>query len=143
MIGIIVTGHGTFATGITSGVKLLAGEPVQYEVVDFTQEDSILTLEEKLREAMVRLKECSGLLVLADLTGGSPFDVSCRLKEETESISMEVIGGINLPAVLQAYMARISQEDAALLAKDVLACGQGAMVRFQTSVLEDDDYEEE
>ena len=103
MIGIIVTGHGTFATGITSGVKLLAGEPVQYEVVD----------------------------------------VSCRLKEETESISMEVIGGINLPAVLQAYMARISQEDAALLAKDVLACGQGAMVRFQTSVLEDDDYEEE
>ncbi len=143
MIGIIVTGHGTFATGITSGVKLLAGEPVQYEVVDFTQEDSILTLEEKLREAMVRLKECSGLLVLADLTGGSPFNVSCHLKEETESISMEVIGGINLPAVLQAYMARISQEDAALLAKDVLACGQGAMVRFQTSVLEDDDYEEE
>ena len=27
MIGMIATGHGSFATGITSGLKLLAGEP--------------------------------------------------------------------------------------------------------------------
>ena len=40
-------------------------------------------------------------------------------------------------------LSEAGEEDAALLAKDVLACGQGAMVRFQTSVLEDDDYEEE
>ena len=32
MIGMIATGHGSFATGITSGLKLLAGEPQDYEI---------------------------------------------------------------------------------------------------------------
>ena len=35
MIGLIVTGHGTFATGLTSGLKLLAGELSDYVPVDF------------------------------------------------------------------------------------------------------------
>ena len=39
MTGIIVTGHGSYATGITSGLKLLAGEPEHYRAVDFLPED--------------------------------------------------------------------------------------------------------
>ena len=35
MIGILVTGHGNFATGISSSVKLIAGMPEKYEMVDF------------------------------------------------------------------------------------------------------------
>ena len=41
MIGLIVTGHGNFATGITSSFRLIAGESPDYEAVDFLPEDSI------------------------------------------------------------------------------------------------------
>ena len=41
MIGLIVTGHGNFATGITSSLRLIVGEISDYEAVDFLPEDSI------------------------------------------------------------------------------------------------------
>ena len=41
MIGLIVTGHGNFATGLTSSLKLIAGDPQYYVAVDFPQEYSV------------------------------------------------------------------------------------------------------
>lgn len=122
MIGLIVTGHGSFATGITSGLELLAGNPECYEAVDFHPEDSIEELTEKLRAAAGRLAECGEILILSDLTGGSPFNVSMRMKLEGEW-KLEVIGGTNLPAVLDAYMRRGMETDVTALAH--ASCGTG------------------
>ena len=55
MIGLIVTGHGNFATGITSSFRLIAGDVPDYEAVDFLPEDSIEMLTEKLSNAVARL----------------------------------------------------------------------------------------
>lgn len=52
MIGMIATGHGSFATGITSGLKLLAGEPQDYETVDFLPEDSAEALARNWMQLM-------------------------------------------------------------------------------------------
>lgn len=141
MVGMIVTGHGSFATGVTSGLRLLAGEPENYEAVDFLPEDSVISLTEKLKAAAERLSGCSGILIFADLTGGSPFNVSIRMKLEGNG-ALEVIGGANLPSVLQGYMARMAEDDVSVLAMDVLAAGKEAMVRFEASGNDDDDYEE-
>ena len=141
MVGMIVTGHGSFATGVTSGLRLLAGEPENYEAVDFLPEDSVDSLTEKLKAAAERLSGCSGILIFADLTGGSPFNVSIHMKLEGNG-ALEVIGGANLPSVLQGYMARMAEDDVSVLAMDVLAAGKEAMVRFEASGNDDDDYEE-
>ena len=141
MVGMIVTGHGSFATGVTSGLRLLAGEPENYEAVDFLPEDSVISLTEKLKAAAERLSGCSGILIFADLTGGSPLNVSIRMKLEGNG-ALEVIGGANLPSVLQGYMARMAEDDVSVLAMDVLAAGKEAMVRFEASGNDDDDYEE-
>ena len=37
MIGIIVAGHGNFASGITSMLELVVGKPENYEYIDFLQ----------------------------------------------------------------------------------------------------------
>ena len=141
MVGMIVTGHGNFATGITGGLRLLAGEPEDYEAVDFLPGDSVDSLTEKLRAAAEKLSGCSGILILADLVGGSPFNVSIRMKMEGDG-TLEVIGGANLPAVLQGYMSRMAEDDVSRLAEDVLRAGKDAMVRFEASGNDDDDYEE-
>ena len=35
MIGLIVTGHGHFATGLTTSLNLIAGDAKDYVAVDF------------------------------------------------------------------------------------------------------------
>ena len=109
MIGIIVTGHGSFATGITSGLKLLAGETEYYEAVDFLPEDSVEALTEKLLRAVEALSGLEGILILTDIAGGSPFNVSLKLKL-TRTEAIEVIGGTNLPVLLEAYLSRAMYE---------------------------------
>ena len=56
MIGLIVTGHGNFATGLTSSLALIAGEQEYYKAVDFTEEPE--QLEVALTAAMDELKDC-------------------------------------------------------------------------------------
>lgn len=130
MIGIIVTGHGNFASGLTSALNLLAGEVECYQAVDFEAEDSIEILAEKLAEAMRRLEGCDAIAVFADLTGGSPFNVASRLRLEGTSCPLEVAGGTNLPVVLQAFLSRAMYTDVAELVDRALEAGMGQMQRF-------------
>lgn len=142
MTGIIVTGHGTFAGGITSGLRLLTGEPVCYESVDFLPDDSVEELAGKLKGAVDGLGECDQIMIYADLTGGSPFNVSIRMKMEADK-PMEVIGGANLPMILDGYLAREQAESVQALAQSALEAGRDAMVWFQASQgFDDDAYEE-
>lgn len=129
MIGIIVTGHGNFAAGLTSSLRMLGGDTEQYEAVDFEPEDSVDTLTEKLNGAMERLEGCEGVAVFADLTGGSPFNVASRMKLAGTHCPIEVVGGTNLPMVLQAYLSRAMIHDVTELVENALEAGKGQLVR--------------
>lgn len=139
MIGIIVTGHGNFASGLTSGLKLLAGEPEDYEAVDFEAEDSIEELTGKLEAAVKRLDSCQEIVICTDLTGGSPFNVASRLKMASGHVTIEVTGGTNLPVVLHAYMSRAMFSDVRALADASLEAGREQMIRFRLDAGDDDD----
>jgi len=150
MIGIIVTGHGNFATGLTSGLKLLAGDLEYYAAVDFAPEDSMEELNRNLKDGFKQLESCEAIVVFADLTGGSPFNVASRMKLETKGRLVEVAGGTNLPVLLNAYLTRGAVSGAAELAELSLAAGKEQMIRVRTETdkaaedeLECEEYEEE
>ncbi|MDD5851651.1 PTS sugar transporter subunit IIA [Galactobacillus timonensis] len=107
MIGIVVTGHGNFASGLTSSVKLIAGEPENYEAVDFLPTDSSEDLEAKLKAAFEKLSGCTeGILVFTDLTGGSPFKISAELSMTLKGPKIAVVSGTNLGMLIEANMSR-------------------------------------
>lgn len=141
MTGIIVTGHGSYASGITSGLALLAGDTEQYVPVDFIPEDSLESLTEKLEQAVECLRDCESILIFTDLTGGSPFNVAIRMKMEGME-KLEIIGGANLGAVLHAYLTRLTGETGKTLAQGSLKAGRDAMVLFEAASGEEEDYEE-
>ena len=140
MIGIIITGHGTFADGLTSGIRLLMGEQEAYQAVNFLPEDSIEILTANLNQALDALKDCEGVLILTDLVGGSPFNVSVRLQMERDT-RIEVIGGSNLPILLDACMSRMSITDVEELAEASLTEGKEQTIRYrqEKSVSGDED----
>lgn len=141
MIGIVVSGHGTFASGITSGLRLLAGEPVSYEAVDFSADDSTEVLDGNMEAAIERLKGCGQILILTDLVGGSPFNVALKRKL-TGAFPMEVVGGVNLPVLLEAYLSREMAEDVASLAQSSVKAGVSQLVWYQPSESDEEEYED-
>lgn len=102
MIGIILTGHGNFSSGLFSSLKLIAGKKQCIEVVDFLPTDSFDNLEENLRNAVNKLSKCEGIIFLTDLLGGSPFKASVLLSQSIKN--SKVIYGTNLPLLIEIVM---------------------------------------
>lgn len=130
MVGILVTGHGNFATGISSSVKLIAGMPEKYEMVDFVETDGVDELAAKLSDAMDRLSDCEGILVFSDLPGGSPFKTAVEVSM-TKSNRVEVLSGTNLGMIIELSMARGFIQDMDTLVNMALDTGKNQVVRFE------------
>lgn len=124
MTGIVVTGHGHFAEGIMSAVRLVAGAPEQIREVNFEAEEGIEDLKSHMVQAISEL-ESENVLVLVDVMGGSPFNVASQLLVEGTGKNLKVVTGTNLAAVLQAVFLRESVSFEELAAEAVQAGKEG------------------
>ena len=89
MVGLIISGHGNFASGLRTSLKLIAGEASNIEYVDFIETDSTESLMDKYLNSLKNLDNCDSILALSDLAGGSPFKTLVELKTKIEK-PMEV-----------------------------------------------------
>ncbi|GAA0076835.1 PTS sugar transporter subunit IIA [Clostridium sp. CTA-5] len=105
MIGLIIVGHGIFPTGILSSVKLIAGEQKGVIGVNFESGQGLGVLKKNIGKAIDNLNT-DEVLILADLAGGSPFNVSVIISENRKDKKIRVISGVNLPMVLEASLLR-------------------------------------
>lgn len=129
MVGLIISGHGNFATGLSTSIKLIAGNPANVEYVDFLETDSTETLKEKYYASLKNLGECESIIALTDLAGGSPFKTLVEVKTEIEK-NMEVIGGTNLPMALEISMTKDIFDEVSSLADSALEIGKTGVVKF-------------
>lgn len=141
MIGLIISGHGHFASGLHTSLNLIAGEPSNVEYVDFEENDTIETLKEKYYIALKNLNHCEGILALSDLAGGSPFKTLVEIKTEIEK-PMEVIGGTNLPMLLEISMTKDIFEDLSSLTDSAVDVGKSGVVKFELIIHEDVECED-
>ena len=128
MIGLILTGHGEFAIGVGHALEMIAGKQTAYKVVPFLESDSIETLENNLRDAMKELQEkTEGIVVFADLLGGSPFKSAMVASMDFENI--EVVVGTNLPMLIEIAMLREFASSAQDVVTQSLTAGREAIQR--------------
>lgn len=140
MIGLIVTGHGNFGTGLTSSLNLIAGEQQNYYAVDFTSDYSVEDLERDLNKALDALSDCEGILMLSDLVGGSPFKSSVILSTQRQNV--EVIGGTNLAMLVEVAMARNFNDDLQALTEMAVNTGKDAVVHYVFQPVEEQTCED-
>lgn len=141
MIGLIISGHGNFASGLHTSLKLIAGEPSNIEYVDFEETDSIENLREKYYASLENLRNCESILALTDLAGGSPFKTLVELKTEIEK-PMEVIGGANLPMILETSVTKDIIGDLSPLSEEAIETGKSSIVKFEFIVHEEIECED-
>lgn len=140
MIGLLVTGHGNFASGITSAVNLIAGEQEDYQSVDFLATYNLDDLEKELRKALDNLKNCSGVLILCDLLGGTPFNKAVEISHKMENAN--VIAGVNLSMLLEVTMTRKFEENLDSLTTSALESGVEQMVKYEFINVEQQECED-
>lgn len=142
MVGLLITGHGHFATGLGSSLKLITGNSENIELVDFEADHSTETLTENISKAMDRLSNCEGILVLSDLAGGSPFKcaVECKFARPEEKI--EVIAGSNLPMIIEGSMMMGAYDCPLEMSEALIPTGKDYIVRFELEEHVDDADEE-
>jgi len=102
LIGIVLTGHGSFPNGLLESVQLITGEVQLVRVIPFEEDQDKLYSE--LEKAFVELDTGSGVVCFADLAGGTPFNVSSRIAATKENV--RVIGGTNSPMLLSSFFQR-------------------------------------
>mgnify|MGYP004691945743 FL=1 len=139
MIGLIVTGHGHFATGLTSSIDLIAGPQDNYVAVDFDGEGTE-KLENDLKAAIEKLSGCEGIIVFSDLAGGSPFKIAAIVTAGNPNV--KVIAGTNLPMLCEIAMARTMIEDLDMLVSSALNVGKDGVQLFEMPEIADEEPED-
>ncbi len=108
--GIIVCGHGKFASGIASTVALVAGEQDDFKAVDFNGSDDLAVL---LQQAVDEL-HCEQLIFFTDILGGAPFRQASLIAGQQRQC--QVVAGVTAQMLIEACLERDDYEN---LSEDV------------------------
>lgn len=132
-VGIIVVGHGTFAQGLLSPMRMLMGDTDDFCGIEFPVGMAEEDLEIQIISAAKNFENRDAILILTDIEGGTPFKMAVKAACENQ---YTVITGVNLPLVLQLAMYLDMYEAADL--EEILEKARGALkiVSFKT-VFED------
>lgn len=142
MIGLLITGHGHFATGLSSSLQLVTGISDHIAYVDFEADHSTETLTENLSKGLDTLKDCDGVLVLSDLAGGSPFKAAVECKYARPDQKIEVVAGSSLPMLITAATLIEMYDDPVDMAEEVMNTGKEYIVRYEMEEHVDDAEED-
>ena len=129
MIGLLVTGHANFGSGITRSENLIAGEQEAYKYVDFLPTYSTEDLTVEITKALDELKDCEGIIIFTDLMGGTPFNVSAQLGHGKDNI--RIVAGTNLPMLVEIVMSRKFMDDLDGLVESVLETGKEQVTKYE------------
>lgn len=99
MIPILVVTHGPLAKSILESSEMLIGKSNGVETLSLSPGDSFEGFQQRLISKASTLDEGAGVLVLADLLGGSPYNAAAR---SMLHCNIECLTGLNLSMLLTA-----------------------------------------
>ncbi|ARU93092.1 PTS mannose transporter subunit IIAB [Tatumella citrea] len=103
-IAIVIGTHGWAAEQLLKTTEMLLGEQGNVGWIDFVPGENADTLIEKYTARLTELDTSEGVLFLVDTWGGSPFNAASRIVVDKENY--EVIAGVNVPMLVETFMAR-------------------------------------
>lgn len=120
MLGIILCGHGGFASGLEQAMKQILGDQPQFIAIDFPESSTTALLTSQMEEAIASLDAQQSIVFLTDLLGGTPFRIASTLAMQTPGY--EVITGTNLQLLLEMMLDRDDLSSEAFR-QQALECG--------------------
>lgn len=128
-IGGVVVSHGRLANELLSAAETVVGPVDNIYAVSIGWHDDVEVAKGEIERAISQAEQGSGVIVLTDMFGGTPTNISAMFLKKEE---VEIITGVNLPMIIRFVTA-----DGSLgldeLAREVEEQGKQAI--YRTSAL--------
>jgi mannose PTS system EIIA component len=98
MIGVLITTHGELGNELIKAAELIKGEMKGVLHISVDQTKGLEDIRKEIAGAIKKLDQGRGVLILTDLFGGTPSNVSLSFMKEGK---VEVVTGVNLPMLLK------------------------------------------
>lgn len=100
MIGIVIVTHSQLGDALIDAAEFILGtRPDTMVSVSINLNEHVDKLRKKIAEAIKKVDHNRGVLILTDMFGGTPSNLSYSFLEEGR---IEVISGVNLPILIKA-----------------------------------------
>jgi len=104
VIGIVIVTHARLGDALIDASEfILNARPEGVTAVSINIKENVDKLREKVAEAVKKVRQKEGVLILTDMFGGTPSNLSYSFLEEGRT---EVISGVNLPILIKAVNSR-------------------------------------
>lgn len=104
MRGLVIISHGKLCEGFLDAAKVIYGDITNVFTVSLKTETSPDVFYDKLKSKIDQLGETDEIIILADLTGGTPSNIASRLANER----IHVISGMNFALLLELLVLKDS-----------------------------------
>lgn len=95
--GVIVT-HGQLASELLAAAEMIIGAVRHIAAVSIGWHDDVEAARDEIERAITHVSEGKGVLILTDMFGGTPTNITSMFLAEGE---VEVVTGVNLPMVIK------------------------------------------
>lgn len=104
MIGLLVVTHADLGKALIETVEFILGKSQDNLLsVSINIQEDPDSLRKKIKKGISNVKTEAGVIILTDMFGGTPSNLSYSFLEEGQ---VEVISGVNLPILLKAVNSR-------------------------------------
>jgi PTS system mannose-specific IIA component len=115
--------HGQLATELLNAAEMIVGDLPRFAAVSIGWHDDAEVAREAIAEAVGRVDEGAGVLILTDMFGGTPSNLGLSFLEAGH---VEVVTGVNLPMLIKLAKAR-PRTDLAVLSRELCEHGRTAI----------------
>ena len=116
MIGLVLVTHGGLAKEFRLALEHVVGPQTQVETVSIGPDDDMEQRRQDILEAVGGVNSGSGTIILTDMFGGTPSNLSISIMEPG---LIEVVAGVNLPMLIKLAGVRADDDMDAALEKAV------------------------
>jgi len=122
MIGIVIVTHGLFGNILIDTAEAIIENRLEnVAAVSIDLKEHVETLRKKINNGVKEVSQNGGVLILTDMFGGTPSNLSYSFLEEGK---IEVISGVNLPMLIKAVNLRKKEENLHSMAKTIESYGK-------------------
>jgi len=98
MVGILIVTHGKLAQELVETTRIIVGKSVDHIIpISIGWNDDMADIQKTIAAAIAKVDQGDGVLILTDMFGGTPSNISLSFLSE----KVEIITGVNLPMLIK------------------------------------------
>lgn len=97
-MGALVVTHGQLGRELVAVAQTIVGEISHVVALSIGWNDDVAESKKRIEEAVQTVNQGKGVIILTDMFGGTPSNLSLSLLKRNE---LEIITGVNLPMIIK------------------------------------------